>query len=725
MKVVPLRSTLKKVLLLAAVGVFFLAKFVVDIITTTGGFEAAWLDVARQIFVIGGFAALYLLVESSWKREQGPVRKLGFALVLTLVVGAATLSLSLVNSDGFDVKSYTLIPLGFDAVVLSNLYGVVLGTLNIIILLILRDIIFSKRRKGTRRNFLIVLGLMLATVLSTVPLRPLETSVVSTILYALTIAAVLVNSFRLSWIVYLSKREKLISIAYGFALFVAFIVLYVFTVSPNFFIGQGVTFFSRQLVAFMSSVQMFAIIYFGMTFVSTLFHLPTAEAFDRKTTEVSSLHNLSRLVTQVFDFNELVDLVTKMTLEVCEAKSAWLEILPDGSTPSQRALVERADAAAGGPVTVALKNISQEETERIFGGDGSSLRELAATSRKPVVVDRVRGDRRLAHLVEGKTKIESMVVVPLVSHTKVIGILYATKDMEYGFDKDDVDLISAFADQATIAIENSRLIEKSLERERLMREMMLAQEMQRRLLPQELPALTEVSLEALSTPAFEVGGDYYDFAMLDEHHLGVLVGDVSGKGVSAAFYMAEMKGIFQSLGKIYRSPSEFLARAHDALIGTIDRRSFISLIYGVLDLRTGVMTVARAGHCPMLFVSDGTAEYIKPTGLGLGMGSSAFFSKTIAEQQIHLRCGDTVIFYTDGVTEAHPKDGPEFGYELLLDVARDAGHRSAVEVRDAIIMAVDSHMEHEAPEDDLTIVVLKWLGHQSPSTDRNHKGSTP
>lgn len=302
-----------------------------------------------------------------------------------------------------------------------------------------------------------------------------------------------------------------------------------------------------------------------------------------------------------------------------------------------------------------------------------------------------------------------MAIVPLLSHEQVIGILYATKEVEYGFDREDVEVISAFADQATIAIENSRLIEKSLERERLMREMMLAQDMQRKLLPQELPNLEEVELEALSTPAFEVGGDYYDFIMLDDHRLGVLVGDVSGKGVSAAFYMAEMKGIFQSLSKIYPEPRDFLTKAHEALASTIDKRTFISLIYAVLDLRTGVLRVARAGHCPMLYVSDRKAEYIKPTGLGLGMGSTTFFQQTIAQAQVSLSCGDVAVFYTDGVTEAHSKDGSEFGYDVLQEVVRDAGHKSAMEVRDAIIMAVDTHMNHQSPDDDLTIVVVKWV----------------
>jgi serine phosphatase RsbU (regulator of sigma subunit) len=499
-----------------------------------------------------------------------------------------------------------------------------------------------------------------------------------------------------------------LSIVYGFLLFGIFIGFDLLLQRTNE-VGKAVVFYSGPLHSFCSSVSLFATIYFGMTFVSTLFHLPTAEAFDRKSSEVSSLHNLSRLVTQVFDFNELVDSVTTMTLEVCEAKSAWLEIIPNaGQSPGGKGLLGTARLAQT-IQTVALKNITPEETEAIVSSNNHSLRNLALATRKPVVIDSVRSDKRTAHLASVKNRFNAMAIVPLVSHEAVIGILYATKDVEYGFDRDDIELISAFADQATIAIENSRLIEKSLERERLMREMMLAQDMQRKLLPQQLPSLPELDLEALSTPAFEVGGDYYDFSMLDADHLGILVGDVSGKGVSAAFYMAEMKGIFQSLSRIYRQPREFLAKAHETLTGTIDKRSFISLLYAVVDLRTGVMTVARAGHCPLLLASGAHAEYIKPVGLGLGMGGSKFFEQTIEQEERKLRFGDVAVFYTDGVTEAHSGSGDEFGYERLQTVVQNAVSASAVGVRDAIIEAVDKHMNHEPPDDDLTIVVMKWV----------------
>ncbi len=702
------KTKLTKTIVITASAVLMVAAFILDVVEKSLSSYGGWLTMLREIVVLTAFLLFYFFIESIWKREQSSAKKFGFALVISLVVIVGAGFLSIIPSSGFDVKNYVLDPLGFDAIVWANVFSVVIGTMSIIILLLIRDIIFSKRKKGTRRNFLSFIALALASALFTFTLRPLESNIVTSLLLGLTVAAIVANSFRLSWIVYLTKREKLFNIVYGFLLLCIFIGFDIL-MTESIIIGKSVAYHSPSLKSFISSVTLFATVYFGMTFVSTLFHLPTAEAFDRKSSEVSSLHNLSRLVTQVFDFEELVDSVTTMTLEVCEAKSSWLEIMKVSQTPTNtRRLLGGVRSVEEEIETVSRKNISLDDTLAIMNANGESIRKLALESKKAIIVDEVKNDKRTQHLGNLGTKFESIIIVPLVTHDKVIGVLYATKDMSFGFDRDDVEVITAFADQATIAIENSRLIEKSLERERLMREMILAQDMQRKLLPQKLPALAEVDLEALSTPAFEVGGDYYDFTMLDEHHLAILVGDVSGKGVSAAFYMAEMKGIFQSISKIYREPRQFLSQAHAALSSTIDKRSFISLLYTVLDLRTGLMTVARAGHCPLLHVTQHKGVFIKPTGLGLGMGSSEFFERTIAQEQIRLCANDVVVMYTDGVTEAHTKSGDEFGYERLLQVVEKSGNKSAVEVRDAIIMAVDSHMHHESPEDDLTIVVLKW-----------------
>ncbi|HLB00323.1 MAG TPA: GAF domain-containing SpoIIE family protein phosphatase [Bacteroidota bacterium] len=701
-------SGIKKFLLLSLSALLFLAKFIGDVVVSKLDIEMGMLTVLQVVLTAGAFVCLYLYIEKVWRRDRNVVRKMGFALVLTLVVGLAGLILYTISSTGFDIKNEYALPQGFESIVFANLYAVVFGTTALFVLLTVRDIIMSKRRKETKRNFRIFLLVFLGAIVVTLPYRPFESGPVISVSFTLLIFAILMNSFRLSWIVYLTKREKLIAMSFSFILFVLYIPIYVTSVGESSLIAQSLSYYSRQLATFISGTTLFAATYFGMTFVTTLFHLPTAEAFDRKNIEVLSLHNLGKLITRVFDFQELTDLVTRMTLEVCEAESAWLEVR-DEEGPS-RGMGRAAENPESSPVrTVSLQNIDIQDIGAIVGFDNGAIRRMVSETRRPVVIDQVAGDDRTKHVKIIAGKINSMAIVPLVSHDDVIGILYATKTMEFGFDREDADVLSAFADQVSIALENSRLIGKSLERERLMRELLLAQEMQRKLLPQELPSLPQVEIEALSTPAFEVGGDYYDFTMLDDEHLGVIVGDVSGKGVSAALFMAEMKGIFLSLSRRHTSPRDFLSEAHSSLLGTMDRRTFISLIYAIVDLRTGVMRVARAGHCPMIFRSGGMTRFVKPTGLGVGMGSKEFFSRTITEDEIRMSSGDVAVFYTDGVTEARQENGEEFGYRKLEEIVARSGAGSALDIRDRIVLAVDTHLGHKPPDDDLTIVVLKWL----------------
>jgi serine phosphatase RsbU (regulator of sigma subunit) len=204
-----------------------------------------------------------------------------------------------------------------------------------------------------------------------------------------------------------------------------------------------------------------------------------------------------------------------------------------------------------------------------------------------------------------------------------------------------------------------------------------------------------------------VGGDYYDFVVLEENRLGIVVGDVSGKGVSAAFYMSEVKGIFQSLSKIHSSPREFLLKANEALSGSMDRRSFVSLIYAVMDLLTGSLTVSRAGHCPMVLAKSKEVTYIRPSGMGLGLSTGATFATAIAEETMRLDPGDVCVFYTDGLTEAR-RGEDEFGYERLLECIETVKDLDASTIKNRILEAVRSFTDSETMHDDLTIVVLKW-----------------
>ena len=712
---------LRRIIYTGGALLLLLVVFTIDVVRKNVELEIGGFSLMRDLMIIGVFVLVYLLQESWWaKREQSPVKKLGLIMIsmlIMVVLGAIFIS---VGGDGFESKNLSLLPLGYGSIFAASFISVLFGVFAVVIIRALRDLVLYKRKRGTQRNLFAFLSLTVGAAVSTVVLQPLESSVLTDILFWSAIAFGIINAFRLSWIVYLTKREKIFGLIYGFFLFIGFVGLNIILLQ-NPIVSKSLLYHSYPLREFVIIVCIFGNVYSGMAFVSTLFHLPTAEAFDRKTSELSSLHNLGRLVTQVFDFNELVDTVTSMTLQVCEAKSCWLEIiyLPDeerGDVKGDEILVSHSSIGNYHVQRVGMKNITEEQVNMLFPVGERTIRDMLLEDRTPIIIDAVIRDVRFKQFRKTKLPFGSLVVMPLLSHTDLVGILYATKGSEYGFFKDDVDVISAFADQATVAIQNSRLIKKSLERERLLREMMVAQEMQRRLLPQRLPTFQSLEIDAISTPAFEVGGDYYDFVQLDDHTLGIVVGDVSGKGVSAAFYMAEVKGIFQSLSRMYPSPKQFMVKANEALASSIDKRSFVSLIYGLLDLRTGKLTLTRAGHCPMLLVSDTKVDYVRPNGMGMGLGQGEVFSHAIEERCVQLEEGDVCIFFTDGLTEAQRADDEEFGYERLLKAAERTRGRSASVIKNDILESVKSFVQSKANHDDLTLVVLKWKGNgQQPS----------
>lgn len=704
---------LRRVLYLLGSLLAFLLVFIIDVIRKNVELNIAGLGVVRELLIIGAFVLLYIYLEAKKVHHTlTPIKRVGLAMIYSIFATLLCVAISGLTEDHFDIKENLLIPLTYGQLFTATFVSIALGVFVVLTFRLVRGLVLFKVKRETKRNFSIYLGLTLAASASVIPLDPLESGILTNIIAGFAILFALINSFRLPWIVYLPKREKIFGLVYGFALFIVLVGLNVMVGSERGLIGKSLLYYSYPLNRFVFLTTLFANIYFGMAFISTLFHLPTAEAFERKSTEVTSLHNLGKLVTQAFDFDQLVETVTSMTLQVCEANSCWLEVLQPVGEHARIGIDSTHGAARKSIVgdyivsVVGRKNIAESDIDTLLSAGERTLRDEVIEQRRPIVVDDVQRESRFATL---NLKIGSLVVVPLVSHTGITGILYATKETPFGFFHDDVNVISAFADQATIAIENSRLIQKSIERERLLREMTVAQEIQRKLLPQSLPSYPTFEIDASSIPAFEVGGDYYDVVELDGRKVGIVVGDVSGKGVSAAFYMSEVKGIFQSLSRLYPSPRAFMLKANEALSSSIDKHSFVSLIYAVIDVETGILTLARAGHCPLLHLSGDNVTYVRPGGMGLGLATGPAFESSMEEYSIQLRPGDVCVFYTDGVTEARRGDD-EFGYERLLQTVVAAQRKSASALLEDLLQSVKAHADKPENDDDVTIVVVKWLG---------------
>jgi serine phosphatase RsbU (regulator of sigma subunit) len=235
------------------------------------------------------------------------------------------------------------------------------------------------------------------------------------------------------------------------------------------------------------------------------------------------------------------------------------------------------------------------------------------------------------------------------------------------------------------------------------------------LLPQGPLRMPGLSVTALCVPAREVGGDYYDFLPLDDHRVGVLIADVSGKGTSAALYMAELKGLVLSLCRIHSSPRELLIDANRIIAQHLDARSFITMTYAVIDLRVRTMTYARAGHTPLIYVpamSGGEpqpARILAPDGLVLGLkiDEGQTFERILDEAVIPLQVGDLYLFFTDGISEAMDASDDCFGEERLGRLVGEHGHLPADQLRERVLREISAFVGDAPQHDDMTMILLK------------------
>ncbi len=692
-------SNIKSIVLLIVPAILLPLVFTYDVIHAAVDFDIAGITVLRELFVVGSFMLVGIFIEKRRKMSQRnaprEIGRLFFAVVFSLVIlgfGSFVQAHRFSGGESFSIHKSAL------TLCILTLINLALGVLSLYLLVILHDLVLFKRRKTTWRYYIAYLIFLFAACAADFPFLFQENNLFASIFFALAFALIVMNSFKQNWIVFLSKREKKYSIIYSFLLFIALLVLDVFLVQRSIS-GDDLISYSRPLHTFIQLNSIFGTIYFGVTFISTLFHLPTAEVFERKQSELISLHNLSRLVTQVFDFNDLLNTVTQMTSEVCGARSVWLELFSVNESTGEISV----DVAA-------KRNITQQEIDLIAAEDGIQLKRYLIDSHKALLIEDIWSDRRTKHLKKKGFARGSMLTVPLLSHEKIIGVLHATKDYQNAFDQEDIDVMTTFADHVSIAIDNSRLIIKSIERERLHQEMMVAQRMQKRLLPQSVPNLSKAEFATVSESSMEVGGDYYDIITLPDERIGIIVGDVSGKGVSAAFYMAEVKGIVMSLSKICATPKQLLSRANDTLMETLEKNMFISAIYGMLDLQNATLTLARAGHCPMIYISQNVIELIRSNGIGLGLTDNEQFEQAIEERTLKLQHGDICIFYTDGITESRNAEMEEYGYERLMQIASKCINYSANEIKNMILSSVRTFISQGTYNDDVTLIVMKWLG---------------
>jgi sigma-B regulation protein RsbU (phosphoserine phosphatase) len=280
--------------------------------------------------------------------------------------------------------------------------------------------------------------------------------------------------------------------------------------------------------------------------------------------------------------------------------------------------------------------------------------------------------------------------------------------------EDQLGELALSFNQMTASIED--LLRQAAEKKRLEEELRIAHEIQMSLLPQGPLVMAGLSVTALCVPAREVGGDYYDFLPLDAHRVGVLIADVSGKGTSAALYMAELKGLVLSLSEIHTSPRTMLIALNRIIANHLDARSFITMTYAVVDLRARTITYARAGHTPLIYVPgvcvDGGPRQVKilvPDGMvvGLKLDNGEMFERHLVEETIPLQPGDLYLLFTDGISEAMNVRDDLFGESRLGRLVETHAHLPSEELRERVLREIAAFVGDAPQHDDMTMILLK------------------
>ena len=341
------------------------------------------------------------------------------------------------------------------------------------------------------------------------------------------------------------------------------------------------------------------------------------------------------------------------------------------------------------------------------------LGEVAASGRSVLIKDALKDPRIIKHDDES-LKIRSFMVVPLIFRGQLSGVLAVANPISgRAFTDTEFSLAKSLGEQCALALQNAEAVSALLMRNKLEFDLRLASSIQRYLLPENLPQTDSLEFAVKYLPQQLIGGDFYDFFKLPHGKIGVVIGDVSGKGIHAAILMALCQTKLRYIAMSGKSPAQTLCLLNSEMVHAMRSDMFITIIYLVIDPKSGEARFARAGHEPPLLAradSDEAAQPLKSSGMALGMVSEELFDEVMEDASFKMNSGDVLVLYTDGLTEAANPEGGEFTAKKLAQTISTLRSRNANDLNDEIIKSVESFMgPGNKYGDDLTLLTVKKI----------------
>lgn len=418
------------------------------------------------------------------------------------------------------------------------------------------------------------------------------------------------------------------------------------------------------------------------------------EISDNLTPEhLRTLYRVSGWINSTLDFDEALDNAMDAIMQVTKAQRGFIMIHNEDASTFEVLVARGIDG----------------ETIESEGYSTTVVNEVADT-RTPLITNNAQFDTRLnagqSIIMRG---LRAILCSPMLVQDRLIGVVYVDTAMKSGiFRPDDLSLVEAVSGLAARAIENARLYLVAREKGRLEQELQMAREIQRNLLPDEMPPSKSYDIAPHWEAAREVAGDFYDAFDLADGSIGAVIADVSDKGAPAALFMAVARTLIRSHAHAGLSSVDTVQRTNDLLLDDADQSGmFVTLYYSRL-LGDGRSIHVNGGHNPPLVYrhADGSVEYMPIGGRALGW----FPDIPLEGTKLQLNPGDVIVYYTDGLTEAENPQGDDYGEARLADIVARVAENDAATIRDLILEDVDTFCAGQPPFDDLTMLVVRYLG---------------
>ncbi|HEV3211749.1 MAG TPA: GAF domain-containing SpoIIE family protein phosphatase [Chthoniobacterales bacterium] len=343
---------------------------------------------------------------------------------------------------------------------------------------------------------------------------------------------------------------------------------------------------------------------------------------------------------------------------------------------------------------------------------GEGLLGAVWERREPLFLSSKDSDPRLEGLRHSALELDSIMIGPLVYANQNLGVLaVANGPMSAPFSASDFVVFQSIVEQSAFALYNAVVYSEAGDKRRIDRDLEVAHDIQRILLPNTAPAIDGFEIAGLNIPASQVSGDYYDYIPLGGDRIGIAIADVSGKGVAASLIMAMCRSVLRSVARSSQSAATVLHEVNRQVYPDIREDMFISMAYLIAQKGSDELVLARAGHdAPLHFrASDQSVTRINPPGMALGIDSGSVFNRVTSDFRVRLEAGDCLILYTDGVTEALDVDGLEFGISKLIEAVQASSPNGAPAILSRVTSDLKSFVGGHHQNDDITLIAIRKL----------------